>query len=94
MLRYSLICVLVLEASALAENPTGTAFVVAPDGYLVTCEHVVRGAKEIRVTIAGEDYAATVLGADKQGDLALLKVDPAEPLVSRHHCCCGSSWPI
>jgi serine protease Do len=54
----------------------GSAFVVNADGYVVTNNHVVDGATEIKVTLAdGREMAAKVLGRDAKTDLALLKID-------------------
>ena len=53
---------------------TGTAFVVHPDGYLMTCQHVVEGASKIEVAIGGKTYEATVLDADEVRDIALIRI--------------------
>ncbi|MCE9577643.1 MAG: trypsin-like peptidase domain-containing protein [Deltaproteobacteria bacterium] len=56
----------------------GSAFVIAPDGYLLTNSHVVAGASEVRVRSAsGDDVLATVVGDDPATDLALIAADPA-----------------
>ena len=54
----------------------GSGFIVNADGYVVTNNHVVDGATEIKVTLAdGHELAAKVLGRDPKTDLALLKID-------------------
>jgi serine protease Do len=54
----------------------GTGFVVDPAGYILTNQHVVGGARRIRVRLADRrELLATLLGADERTDLALLKVD-------------------
>ena len=64
----------------------GTGFLIAPDGYIVTNNHVVEGADRIRVVLQDErTFEATVIGRDPQTDLALIKVAsdrdlPAVPL--------------
>jgi putative serine protease PepD len=52
----------------------GTGFVLGADGYIVTNDHVVDGATDITVHFGdGKDVAATVVAADRTGDLAVLK---------------------
>ncbi len=54
----------------------GTGFAIEADGYIVTNNHVVVGADTVTVTLdTGGQYAASVVGADAQTDLALLKID-------------------
>nr|MDP2481764.1 trypsin-like peptidase domain-containing protein [Candidatus Palauibacterales bacterium] len=54
----------------------GSGFVIDDQGFLVTNEHVVRGADSIVVTDAqGRVHAATVVGADELTDIAVLRVD-------------------
>ena len=63
----------------------GSGFVINAEGYLVTNNHVVDGASEIKVKFAdGRELNGTVVGRDAKTDLALLKVDahnlPVVPL--------------
>lgn len=54
----------------------GSGFFIHPAGYLLTNEHVVRNATDIRVmTHNGTDYIAKLIAVDPVYDLALLKVD-------------------
>ena len=55
----------------------GSGFIVRSNGYIVTNNHVVERAREIKVHLAsGETYDAEVVGRDPPpGDLALLKID-------------------
>ena len=54
----------------------GSGFIIDPEGYIVTNNHVVSDATEIKVTLHdGRELAATRVGNDEQTDLALLKVE-------------------
>ena len=54
---------------------SGSAVIISANGYLVTNNHVVEGARRIRVTLADRrEYNAEVIGTDESTDLALLKV--------------------
>lgn len=59
----------------------GSGFIIHPTGYIVTNNHVVEGATEIKVTMATkEELDATLVGRDPRTDLALIKVTSAKPL--------------
>jgi len=54
----------------------GSGFIISPDGYILTNDHVAGNAKEITVTLTGGDkYKAEVVGTDLISDIALLKID-------------------
>jgi S1-C subfamily serine protease len=59
---------------------TGTGFVVDTEGHIVTNQHVVDDAEQVRVRFGekGERVEARVLGSDASSDLAVLKVDPSD----------------
>lgn len=61
----------------------GSGFIIDAAGYVVTNNHVIDGADEIRVILhdqAGTELKAEVVGVDKETDLALLKVDAGRKL--------------
>ncbi len=63
----------------------GSGLIVDPAGLVVTNEHVIEGASRILITLRdGRELEATVLGSDRDADLAVLKVAakglPATPL--------------
>lgn len=54
----------------------GSGFIISPDGYIMTAEHVVHGVDEISVVLAdGSEYPAELVGADYASDVAVLKID-------------------
>jgi S1-C subfamily serine protease len=62
----------------------GTGVVISADGDVVTNNHVIEGASQIEVTIAGTDetYAATVVGTDPQHDVAVIHLAAAQDLAT------------
>jgi serine protease Do len=54
----------------------GSGFIIHPDGLIVTNNHVVENATDIRVKLEdGKEFKATVVGRDPKTDLALIKID-------------------
>ncbi|MFQ5799851.1 MAG: trypsin-like peptidase domain-containing protein, partial [Bacteroidota bacterium] len=54
----------------------GSGFLISPDGYVVTNDHVAGSAVKITVTLTnGEKYEAQLIGSDPVSDVALLKID-------------------
>jgi len=66
------------------ERATGSGIIVDAKGYIVTNAHVVDHAERIRVKLMNDPatvtYDATVIGTDKETDLAVLKIDAKKPL--------------
>ena len=59
----------------------GSGFIVSPDGYIVTNDHVAGNATKITIAFPdGSQRSARLVGSDPQTDIALLKVDAPEPL--------------
>ncbi|MFY0687264.1 MAG: trypsin-like peptidase domain-containing protein [Cyclobacteriaceae bacterium] len=54
---------------------SGSGVIVSADGYIVTNNHVINGADEIRVTQGKYTYKANLVGTDPSTDLAILKID-------------------
>jgi serine protease Do len=53
----------------------GSGFIISPDGYIVTNDHVAGRASEILVTLTnGEKYRAKLIGTDNVSDICLLKI--------------------
>ena len=60
------------------EKGLGSGVIVSPDGYILTANHVVNGADEIKVALADDnkkEYTAKIIGTDPQTDVAVLKID-------------------
>ncbi len=53
----------------------GSGFVLSKDGYICTNFHVVDGMDRIFVEVQEKNYQASVVGMDRQTDIALLKID-------------------
>src|SRR5580658_7741148 len=54
----------------------GSGVVVSQDGYILTNNHVVEGATDVKVSFSDkEEYPAKIVGTDKYTDVAVLKID-------------------
>jgi S1-C subfamily serine protease len=60
-------------------NMQGSGFVISPDGYVLTCAHVMTGVHDATIWVNGVRYPCRVLSSDTNLDLALLKVDGDHP---------------
>ncbi len=65
------------------QRSTGSGVILAADGYIITNNHVVQGARKIEVKLPGSNQAheresvivAKLIGVDRETDLAVIKVD-------------------
>jgi serine protease Do len=58
------------------ETSLGSGVVVSADGYILTNNHVVEGATDVKVQFSDKhEYPAKIVGADKYTDVAVLKID-------------------
>ncbi|GAK60924.1 protease Do [Candidatus Vecturithrix granuli] len=67
------------------QHALGSGFIVEPDGYILTNNHVVEHADKIRVTLPDKrEFDAKVVGTDPKSDVAVIKIDgkdlPVAPL--------------
>ena len=67
------------------ERSLGSGFIIDKKGYIVTNNHVIKDADEIKVILHdNSEYKAKIIGADPMTDLALIKIDAqrveADPL--------------
>ncbi len=54
----------------------GSGVIVSADGYILTNNHVIDGAKEVTVTLPDKrEYKGTIVGADPKTDLAVVKIE-------------------
>jgi S1-C subfamily serine protease len=65
-----------------SEAGAGTGMVINSDGLVLTNNHVIEGSTKLSATVVatGKTYPATVLGYDKTGDVALIKLEGASGL--------------
>ena len=58
---------------------TGSGVIISPDGYIITNNHVINGAKELEITLNNQKiYSAKVIGAHESSDIALIKIDATD----------------
>jgi serine protease Do len=66
-----------------SQRALGSGFVIDKAGYILTNRHVVEGADQISVTlVGGKTYEAKLVGRDARTDVALVKIEPKEPLTT------------
>jgi len=58
------------------EQGLGSGVIISPDGYILTNNHVVDGADELKVQLPDErEFVAKVIGADPKTDIAVIKIE-------------------
>jgi serine protease Do len=58
------------------EKSLGSGVIVSPEGYILTNNHVVDGATEVKVTLYDKrEFDAKIIGTDPKTDVAVLKID-------------------
>jgi len=63
------------------EQSLGSGFIISSDGYILTNDHVVKGAAEIKVKLSDQrTYDGKVVGSDPRTDVAVLKIEAQEKL--------------
>jgi serine protease Do len=69
------------EVIKVPANSLGSGFIVHPNGYLVTNNHVIDRARQVSVELAdGRKLQADLISADPEADLAVLKIRTDQPL--------------
>jgi S1-C subfamily serine protease len=70
-----------ISADSNAGSSTGSGVIITGDGEIITNNHVISGASQIKVTTNdGKSYSAKVVGTDSKKDLALIKLENAAGL--------------
>ncbi|MFI9754005.1 S1C family serine protease [Streptomyces collinus] len=70
-----------ISADSNAGSSTGSGVIITSSGEIVTNNHVVAGASQIKATTSdGKSYTAKVVGTDSKKDLALIKLENASGL--------------
>ncbi|MCK7590863.1 trypsin-like peptidase domain-containing protein [Subsaxibacter sp. CAU 1640] len=60
---------------------TGSGVIISPDGYIITNNHVINGARQLSITLNDNKiYPAKLIGTDEKTDIALLKIDADDDL--------------
>jgi serine protease Do len=63
------------------ERSLGSGFIINDEGYILTNNHVVSGADEIKVRLSdGREFKGQIKGTDEKLDLALIKIDAKDHL--------------
>ena len=71
------------EPPSQGELAGGSGFIISPDGYILTNNHVVEGADQIRVFLPDRRYFdAKLIGTDPFTDVAVIKIDAGADLPS------------
>ncbi len=61
------------------QHGLGSGVIVSTDGYILTNNHVIEGADEVRVSLADRrEFEAEIIGTDPKTDVAVLKIDQRE----------------
>ena len=63
------------------QRSLGSGFIIEKEGFILTNNHVVANTEEIKVTLSNDsEYPAEIVGRDSKTDLALIRIEPDEPL--------------
>ena len=58
------------------QTALGSGFIISPDGYILTNNHMVEGAEQVNVELAdGRKFIAKITGKDPDIDIAVIKID-------------------
>jgi len=58
------------------ERAQGSGFIISPDGYILTNNHMVGGAEQVDIVLSdGREFKAKIIGTDEATDVAVVKID-------------------
>jgi len=61
------------------ERAQGSGFIISPDGYILTNNHMVGGAEKVEIELSdGRKFKAKIIGTDEATDIAVVKIDADE----------------
>src|ERR1022692_3491078 len=67
------------QQNAPRQHGLGSGVIVTKDGYIITNNHVVDGADEVKVTLQdGREFTAKVIGRDPKSDVAVIKISASD----------------
>ncbi|MBL3526555.1 MAG: DegQ family serine endoprotease [gamma proteobacterium endosymbiont of Lamellibrachia anaximandri] len=68
-----------LQEDEVEKQSLGSGFIISPDGYILTNNHVVAEADEIIVRMHNRrEYVASLIGTDERSDVALIKIEATD----------------
>ena len=78
-------CIVFIENHHGDRRGEGSGYIISPDGYIATCEHVIRDAEKIFIKITGQNnkkkvFMGTVIKANAETDTAIIKIENAPEL--------------
>lgn len=75
--KDSVVGILVSQKAGEETKFSGSGFIISKDGYIITNEHVIADAAQVKVVLSDgiTEYNAVIVGKDTQSDLAILKVE-------------------
>ena len=66
-----------LPQGQMPSKSLGSGFIIDKEGFIITNNHVIEGADEIKVKLSDkEEFDATIVGRDRKTDIALIKIVP------------------